>query len=123
GIQQELSSTAHVLLRLRLLHPALSLIVAAYTAFAAVRAMRAGHGPTAERLAWWTVGLTFVQLIAGVVNVLLLAPVWMQILHLFLADALWLAAVLLTVESGREVRTASFVTESVSPASPSRPAS
>jgi hypothetical protein len=29
------------------------------------------------------------------VNVLLLAPVWMQILHLLLADALWIAYVVL----------------------------
>ncbi|MGB9609852.1 MAG: hypothetical protein ACPL7M_02685, partial [Bryobacteraceae bacterium] len=31
-----------------------------------------------------------VQLAAGAVNVLLLAPVWMQILHLALGASLWL---------------------------------
>jgi hypothetical protein len=35
------------------------------------------------------------QLTAGLVNLALLAPVWMQLLHLLLADAVWLAAVLL----------------------------
>ena len=35
------------------------------------------------------------QLVAGVVNVMLLAPVWMQLLHLLLADALWITLVLL----------------------------
>ena len=35
------------------------------------------------------------QLLAGVVNVMLLAPVWMQLLHLLLADALWITLVLL----------------------------
>ncbi len=36
-----------------------------------------------------------VQIAAGFVNVLLLAPVWMQIVHLLLADLLWIAAILL----------------------------
>jgi heme A synthase len=31
---------------------------------------------------------------AGVVNVLLLAPVWMQLAHLLLADLLWIGYVL-----------------------------
>ena len=39
--------------------------------------------------------LVVVQLTAGVVNLILLAPVWMQLLHLLLADAVWLATVLL----------------------------
>ena len=29
-------------------------------------------------------------------NLLLLAPIWMQLVHLFLADLVWLSAVLLT---------------------------
>jgi heme a synthase len=33
------------------------------------------------------------QLVAGVVNLVLLAPVWMQLVHLLLADAVWVALV------------------------------
>ncbi len=33
---------------------------------------------------------------AGFANVILLAPVWMQIVHLLLADAVWIAFVLLS---------------------------
>jgi heme A synthase len=40
-------------------------------------------------------GLLAVQLIAGVVNVLLLAPVWLQLIHLLLADLIWIAYVVL----------------------------
>ena len=40
------------------------------------------------------------QLAAGGINILLLAPVWMQIVHLLLADLLWVALVLATVETG-----------------------
>jgi hypothetical protein len=42
--------------------------------------------------------LTLLQTGAGAINVLLLAPVWMQITHLFIADPLWIALVLLTAE-------------------------
>ncbi len=52
----------------------------------------------AQRWATAAIALTLLQLVAGVVNVALLAPVWMQVLHLLLADLLWLAAVLLAAE-------------------------
>jgi hypothetical protein len=43
--------------------------------------------------------LALVQLAAGLLNVALLAPVWMQIVHLLLADLLWIAFVLLAVRA------------------------
>jgi heme A synthase len=39
--------------------------------------------------------LAGVQLLGGLLNLLLLAPVWMQIVHLLFADLLWIAFVLL----------------------------
>jgi heme A synthase len=45
------------------------------------------------------VALVSVQFAAGLVNAALLAPVWLQIVHLLLADLLWLALVLLSAES------------------------
>jgi heme A synthase len=39
------------------------------------------------------------QLLAGLVNFLLQAPVWMQIVHLLLADLLWISLVLLCAAS------------------------
>ena len=41
------------------------------------------------------IGLVAIQLAAGFVNVILLAPIWMQIVHLALAAAVWIALVLL----------------------------
>ncbi|HSN88872.1 MAG TPA: hypothetical protein VL025_19060, partial [Thermoanaerobaculia bacterium] len=40
-------------------------------------------------------GLVFVQILAGTVNVLLQAPVWMQMVHLLLADLLWIGFLLM----------------------------
>jgi heme A synthase len=98
GVRQEMSDTAHVLLRLRVFHPAFAVLSALYISFAAMKVVRATVSTEATRIAWSAWGLVFVQLIAGVVNVILLAPVWMQILHLLLADLLWVLLVLLVVE-------------------------
>jgi cytochrome c oxidase assembly protein subunit 15 len=40
--------------------------------------------------------LVILQLAAGIVNLILLAPVWMQILHLLLADLVWIMFILMT---------------------------
>ena len=119
GVREEMSSTAHILLRLRVFHPGLAIAAAALTAWASLKAIKAARGTVVERLAWCTLGLTLLQLVVGAVNVLLLAPVWMQILHLALADVLWIAAVLLAVEAGGVLRSASDARESALPVSPS----
>ena len=40
-----------------------------------------------------------VQFGAGLLNLVLLAPVWMQIVHLLLADVVWVALVLLAARA------------------------
>jgi heme a synthase len=98
GVQQEMSSTAHFLLRLRIFHPVLALLGGAYVLFAGLKVIKARMSHVATKIAWWTWGLVLVQLVVGAVNVLLLAPVWMQLVHLLLADTLWIALVLLAAE-------------------------
>ena len=90
GLQQELAPGAHSLLRLRLLHPAVAVAAGLFLLMAAMSAARKNLSPA--RL---VIVLLFVQMGAGFVNVLLLAPVWMQILHLLVADLLWIALVIL----------------------------
>jgi heme A synthase len=96
GLQADLSATSHILIRLRTIHPVLAVMVALYLLssvwqIAAAPRQRA----TARMITWLVAG----QLIAGAVNVLLLAPVWLQLLHLLLADAVWIAYVLLGAET------------------------
>jgi heme A synthase len=95
GIAQDFSPTAHFLLRLRVLHPVFGVVVGVLVAAgAAVTAFR--HG--AHRvlvLAAVVIGLVVLQVFCGFANLLLLAPVWLQLVHLLLADALWIAFVLL----------------------------
>ena len=112
---RDLSPTAHLLIRLRILHPVIAVAAGLLVALLAARAM---SDPALARPARWTAGLVVAQIVAGVVNVLLLAPVWMQIVHLLLADLLWIWAILLAAQTlaAREVEVgfenvARYVTE------------
>jgi cytochrome c oxidase assembly protein subunit 15 len=53
------------------------------------------------RASWALVGLVFVQIAVGVVNLLLHAPTALQLVHLTLADLAWIAFVLLVAETRR----------------------
>jgi len=110
GLQQDLSPTSHVLLRLRVIHPTLAVIVALALMVIAPRlpidgeetgsggGSSLGLGPGA--LVALLAGL---QAALGGLNVVLLAPVWLQLVHLLVADLLWMSVVLLaaTVLAGR----------------------
>lgn len=95
GMRQDFSATAHVLVRLRLLHPVIALAVGALVFYTASAARRARADAWTRRWSSVTLALLVAQLLAGMTNVALLAPVWLQLAHLLLADALWIALVLL----------------------------
>jgi heme A synthase len=99
GLADDLSPTAHVLVRLRLAHPLLALVGAISVAFAAGRVLRGPSPEPARRAARASASLVLLQLAVGLANVALLAPVWMQIVHLLLADLLWIAFVLMAVRA------------------------
>ena len=99
GLAQDVSPTAHVLVQLRIAHPILALAGALLVAFAASRVLQATDDAGVRDAAWAVSALTLLQLGGGLLNVALLAPVWMQIVHLLLADLLWIAFVLLAVRA------------------------
>jgi heme a synthase len=92
GMLQDFSPASSLLLRLRLLHPALAIAGGAYIAIAAFTRTHQGH---LRGLAFAATLLAMAQLCAGALNVVLRAPIGMQIAHLLLADLLWIALVLL----------------------------
>lgn len=85
-----LREPAAILVRLRVLHPVVAVVAAAFILLALNLAGRAKHLKAQGALISF---LVLMQLAAGAVNVALLAPVWMQILHLLLASVLWIALV------------------------------
>jgi len=98
GIAQDLDPTSHVFLRLRIAHPIVALVVAGATgAFAAsLAASTSSRGVRRHALA--LVALVGLQVGLGFLNVALLAPVWLQLVHLAVADAIWIALGLLAAE-------------------------
>jgi len=95
GFRQDTSAGAHVLLRLRVLHPLLAVAVGTLLLVTAGVCSLLRPGRSVRRASFALTGLVVVQLTVGLVNLALLAPVWMQLVHLLLADAVWLATVLL----------------------------
>ena len=95
GLAQDADANASFLVRLRVIHPLIAILVSGYT-LGLVRYLSGRTRDAAvRRLSLVLGGLVLVQLAAGVINVLLLAPTWMQIIHLLLADAVWISYVLL----------------------------
>ncbi|HMD71295.1 MAG TPA: COX15/CtaA family protein [Bryobacteraceae bacterium] len=100
GLARDFDPASNAILRLRGLHPALAALAGACVAMYAVA--RAVGNPRVKKLGYGVVLAVAAQFGAGVLNLALLAPVWMQMIHLLLADLLWIALVLLCAspESG-----------------------
>lgn len=85
---------AHFLERLRSVHPIVSVLVAAGLLWLSARVHKRSRSAETQRWARALKALVLVQVGAGLVNVMLSAPGWMQVLHLLLATLLWIALIL-----------------------------
>jgi heme A synthase len=99
GLRQELSPTAHILIRLRLLHPIIAILVGIYLIAVAAVCHNLRPSPGTRRLSQLLTAVYLIQLVAGAINVKLLAPIWLQLVHLLLSDVVWIALVLLACTS------------------------
>jgi len=84
------------LLRWRWTHPTVAILASIFLIWLLIRAARRGGPWDNRRLSALVVGLLAAQYVLGALDVWLLAPVWMQVVHLLGADALWTALVVLT---------------------------
>jgi cytochrome c oxidase assembly protein subunit 15 len=82
------SNGAHFLTDLRLVHPFLAVTAAAIGWWVSGRAS-GGRSPSGRALP----ALVGLMLISGSLNIVLGVPVWMQLVHLLLADILWITYV------------------------------
>lgn len=93
ALRQDFSPTAHFLERLRPIHPLLGVSVGL---FLILLAGLVGHLRPDEKVKVsfrWLIGLFVGQLVLGIINVFLNAPIWMQIVHLFVADVIWVVLI------------------------------
>jgi heme A synthase len=99
GLRQDMSEGSNFLIRLRVFHPLLAIFVGLYTGLTTSILGPLGDRSPAGRLALGLVILITGQLGLGLLNVLLLAPIWLQITHLFVSDLIWIFLVLFTATS------------------------
>jgi len=88
------SDEAHFLTDLRLVHPFLAVLSASIGWWASGRA----RGPRSKSGKALPV-LVGLMLMTGALNIALGVPVWMQLLHLLLADTLWITYVLVSAQA------------------------
>lgn len=91
SIAQDFSAGSHILLRLRLLHPVVAVVAFLYILWTAHKLSKKHEN--SRTLPYLSTTL-IIQIALGVLNVLLLAPVWLQITHLFVAEVFWILLVL-----------------------------
>lgn len=96
GIQQDISTTAHFLVRLRVWHPIFAVMVGFYIYYMVQTIRNQFAASLIRRFSLWVLIIYGIQLMAGALNLVLLVPIWMQIIHLLLATLVWLALTLLT---------------------------
>lgn len=84
---------------LELWHPFLSVVTGIYL-IAFIQPLRQlRNDEWTRRFATYTLLIIGGQIIFGVLTLILLAPVWMQLIHLLLAESLWIALVLLSASA------------------------
>jgi heme A synthase len=95
GISKDFSAASHVLLRLRVSHPILSVLTGVYLIFFAGWLRSVTGEPAVTRWSNILSILVIAQLVFGAATLLTLGPIVMQLGHLLLADLVWISFVVL----------------------------
>ena len=93
---QDFAAGSSWLLRWRWTHPTVAFLASIFLIWLLVRAAQRSTHWDNRALSALVLILLAAQYVLGVLDVVLLAPVWLQIAHLLGADALWAALVVLT---------------------------
>jgi heme A synthase len=96
GIARDFADDSHFTEQLRVWHPVLAVFSAIYLYIVLAITKKARPAPLVRRWARIAQLLLATQMAAGFLNLFLLAPLWMQIVHLFLADSVWIALLLVS---------------------------
>jgi cytochrome c oxidase assembly protein subunit 15 len=96
ALAQDFSATSGWLVRWRWTHPTIAFFASVFLIWLLVRASRRTAHWDNRSLSALVLLLLAAQYVLGVLDVVLLAPTWMQIAHLLGADVLWAALVVLT---------------------------
>jgi cytochrome c oxidase assembly protein subunit 15 len=96
ALAQDFSATSEWLVRWRWTHPTVAFFSSIFLIWLLVRGSRRSTVWDNRGLSALVLILLAAQYLLGVLDVVLLAPVWLQVAHLLGADVLWAALVVLT---------------------------
>ncbi len=94
-VLRDLSPTEHFLIRLRIIHPFTATTVGVLLLFVGGFLRAKVADPRVRNWALVVLVCTLSEVLGGYLNVALGAPGWMQIVHLAMAEALWIATIIL----------------------------
>jgi heme A synthase len=97
-IRKDFDPTSNFLIQLRVIHPVLAILSGGYLLYALNHLKNRGLGSRVIRTVNILFILMVVQGLAGGITILTLAPIYMQITHLLLADTFWITLVILAAE-------------------------
>ena len=97
GWSQDFSPGSHLFVKLRVIHPVVAVCAALVIVVLCTKLPNAASGKI-RGLRSALVVLVAAQVCAGAINLAVLHPVWLQLLHLLLADLVWICTFLLTAE-------------------------
>ena len=93
-VRDELSSANHFLVRLRVVHPVVAVVAAGLLYGVGAWAREYSHDALTPRFARALQHAIVAQVVVGIATIGLAAPGFMQIVHLLMAQIVWMAAVL-----------------------------
>jgi heme A synthase len=102
GLADDFSPAAHFLQRLRVIHPVAAVLVTVFLLYARAAFVARRPTPDVRRFSTALAMLVASQIALGFLNVALLAPVWMQLVHLLVADLVWIVFLLLSAAALEE---------------------
>ena len=98
-LTNDLSTANHFLVRLRIIHPVVAVVAAGLIYGVGAWARLNAKDDRTPRFARGLQHGAIAQVVVGLLNIALAAPGWMQLVHLLLAQVVWILAVLTTVSA------------------------
>ncbi|MBS1724142.1 MAG: protoheme IX farnesyltransferase [Armatimonadetes bacterium] len=102
GLRKDVDPTSHLFVRLRALHPFIATSIGVFLIFLVSYLNRVRPSEEVRRGGKLVLGLFIGQMAFGFLNLLMQAPIPMQIGHLLLADLIWIAFLYLTAGALQE---------------------
>jgi cytochrome c oxidase assembly protein subunit 15 len=96
GLAADMEPGAHFLLKLRGFHPVLAVLIG--TGLFYLGKHLRSHA-VSSRAAGLLMVLVCVQIVVGFTNLAMLAPIYLQLIHLLLADAVWIVLIILSAST------------------------